>query len=92
MQVLGAGEQCTSELQAYAQHLLGLFAQPILDRIAQEPVADFSKKYGSNYSATPDTFLYDHVKVQSFGVNTGPLVLLLCSCTASGCRVTMYKS
>ncbi|KAL3162156.1 hypothetical protein ABBQ32_009864 [Trebouxia sp. C0010 RCD-2024] len=64
--VLGAGEQCTSELQAYAQHLLGLFAQPILDRIAQEPVADFSKKYGSNYSATPDTFLYDHVKMQAW--------------------------
>ena len=63
LQVLHASEQCRSELQAFVQHCLGLFAQPILDRIARQPGSDFGNKYGSNYSVTQDTFLYDHVKV-----------------------------
>ena len=63
LQALSAGDKCRQQLQTSVQHLLALFAQPILDRVAQEQRPDFGDKYGGSYSQSQDTFMFDHNKV-----------------------------
>lgn len=60
-----ADDQCRLDLETSIQQLLGSFAQPIVDQVSQQGATTADSKYDSaTYTASQDTFLYDHVKVQ----------------------------
>ncbi|KAL0033662.1 hypothetical protein WJX79_010747 [Trebouxia sp. C0005] len=58
-----ADNQCKLDLGTSIQQLLGSFAQPIVDQASQQGATTGNSKYDSaTYTATQDSFLYDHVK------------------------------
>ena len=65
LQAMEADNQCRLDLETSIQQLLGSFAQPIMNQISQQGATTGDSKYDSaTYTASQDTFLYDHVKVQ----------------------------
>lgn len=65
LQAVEADNQCKLDLGTSIQQLLGSFAQPIVDQASQQGATTGNSKYDSaTYTATQDSFLYDHVKVQ----------------------------
>lgn len=65
LQAVEADNQCRLDLDTSIQQLLGSFAQPIVDQVSQQVATTANSKYDSaTYTASQDTFLYDHVKVQ----------------------------
>ncbi|KAL0039225.1 hypothetical protein WJX77_012027 [Trebouxia sp. C0004] len=61
--VVEADNQCRLDLYTSIQQLLGSFAQPIVDQVSQQGASTADSKYDSaTYTASQNTFLYDHVK------------------------------
>ena len=67
LQAVEADNQCRLDLDTSIQQLLGSFAQLIVGQISQQGATTGDSKYDSaTYTASQDTFLYNHVKVQLF--------------------------